>query len=139
MAASAVERQGYYYQIFLPDDGLTGDIDAIAEAATGGNNATLPGSSNAEVIWCCYAWPVQATKTGNRAFFINQAGDVTSTPNQIGSLNVTAANRYSGIAAGTRPLPFAALIAEDMGSQPALAAGGGADSVDERIWTPVGN
>ena len=30
----------------------------------------------AETTWCCYAWPVNYNQSGNRTFFVNQAGDV---------------------------------------------------------------
>lgn len=131
----AVERQGYYYKMFLPDGSATNPIGGVAEAATGGNPAALPGGSNCEIMWCCYAWPVQATKTGNRAFMINQAGDVIATQNQA----VGAVAPYNGVAVATVPAFDAAFsTASDMGSEPALASVG-LVAQDGRVWTPVGN
>jgi prepilin-type N-terminal cleavage/methylation domain-containing protein len=138
VANRMVERQGYFYQMFLPDASVINPIGGVAEAAAGGNDAVLPGGSNAEIMWCCYAWPVQATKTGNRAFMINQAGDVIATQNSVGSTGVaTATDLYNGV--GQIPAFDAAFsVAGDMGSEPALTSVGLA-SQDLRTWTPVGN
>ncbi len=130
-----VERQGYYYKMWLPNNSATNPIAAVNEAGGGGNDATLPGSSNAEIMWCCYAWPVQATKTGNRAFMVNESGDVVATQNQ----RTAALQPYNGTAAATVPAFDAAFSAPlDMGSDPALASVGAA-AQDGRTWTPVGN
>ncbi len=130
-----VERQGYYYQMFLPDASATNPIGAVAELPAGGNPGTLPGGSNCEIMWCCYAWPVQATKTGNRAFMINQAGDVIATQNQA----TGAVTPYNGVT--TTPLfDDAFSAAGDMGSEPALSSAGlTGQNNTSRIWTPVGN
>lgn len=125
-----VERQGYFFKMILPDDTPTRPIGFVAEAATGGNPAGLPGASNAEIMWCCYAWPVQRTKTGNRAFFINQAGDV------IATLNNVAATSYNG----TQIVPTndaAFSVASDMGAELGLAIAG--LNAQSGVWTPVGN
>ncbi len=125
-----VERQGYYYKMLLPNAAAARPIGFVAEAPTGGNPGTLPGASNSEIMWCCYAWPVQRTKTGNRAFFINQSGDV------IATLNNVAATSYNG----TTVIPGdddAFTTAADMGSEPGLAAAGLNAQVG--VWTPVGN
>ncbi|MEE2938795.1 MAG: prepilin-type N-terminal cleavage/methylation domain-containing protein [Planctomycetota bacterium] len=125
-----VERQGYYFKMLLPDNTPARPIGFIAEAATGGNPGTLPGAANAEIMWCCYAWPVQRTKTGNRAFCINQAGDV------IATLNNVAATSYNGTQ--TIPTNDAAFsVAADMGSELGLAVAG--LSAQAGVWTPVGN
>ncbi len=131
-----VERQGYYYKMWLPDNAVTNPIGAVGENPAGGNTGgALPGGSNSEIMWCCYAWPVQATKTGNRAFMINQAGDVIATQNQAAG----AVLPYNGLAAATIPTFDAAFsAAADMGSEPALTTVGLA-AQDARTWTPVGN
>lgn len=129
-ADGVVERQGYYYKILLPDASAARPIGFVAEDPAGGNPGALPGSSNSEIMWCCYAWPVQRTKTGNRAFFINQAGDV------IATLNNVAATSYNG----TTVVPGdddAFSTAADMGSEPGLAAAG--LNAQAGVWTPVGN
>ena len=82
-ADGVTERQGYFYKMWLPDVTALGLTGAVAEAGIAGSGgaaaASLPDSDNCEILWACYAWPVDAGKTGNRAFFVNQRGDVTGT------------------------------------------------------------
>ena len=77
VAASRVVRSGYVFQMFLPDSSAGG----IAETATGGDPANSAGvdATQAETLWCCYAWPLVHGSSGNRTYFINQAGDVLAT------------------------------------------------------------
>jgi prepilin-type N-terminal cleavage/methylation domain-containing protein len=77
VAAARVSRSGYIFQMFLPDTAGAG----IAEDPTGGDidNAQGVDPGQAEVLWCCYAWPATAGNSGNRTFFINQTGDVLAT------------------------------------------------------------
>ena len=63
----------------LPGATTSNATPGIGEVSAGGATSSILGnldSGNCEIFWCCYAWPVTAGKTGNRAFFINQAGDV---------------------------------------------------------------
>ena len=84
-------------------------------------------------MWCCYCWPVPAAQPGNRAFFINQAGDILGTQNRP----TQAGGSYDAFV--RIPAFDAAFTAGgDMGSEPALAAAG-LVSVDTLVWTPVGN
>ncbi len=77
-----VERQGYYFKMILPDDAPAAPIGGVGEAPTGGALVgSMPGPSNAEILWCCYAWPVQRGKSGNRAFFVGSDGEVIGTTN----------------------------------------------------------
>ncbi len=129
-----VQYQGYYFKMFLPDDSPTAPFGAVPEATAGGNSGgTLPGANNAEIFWCCYAWPVQLAKTGSRAFMVNQGGEIVATanvPSQPGGA-------YNGLA---RVPAFDAAFsaAGDMSSEPALAISGLA-AQDGLTWTPVGN
>jgi type IV pilus assembly protein PilA len=77
VAAARVSRSGYIFQMFLPDSAGLG----IAEDADGGDLDDDNGvdAGQAEVLWCCYAWPATAGNSGNRTFFINQTGDVLAT------------------------------------------------------------
>jgi len=130
-SGGVVERQGYYFKLWLPEAGLS-PIAGVAEDPAGGNPATLPDPDNCELIWCCYAWPVQNTKTGNRAFFINEQGDVMGTQNRT-----TASTTYDAFTA--IPAADAAFtVAGDIGSDPALAQMG-LTAQDGNVWTPVGN
>lgn len=88
-----VERSGYCFRIYLP----AADGAAVPEADDGGVGTTAPDPTNAEVLWCLYAWPAEYGVTGQRAFFISQAGDVFATSNKI--------QRYSG--RDNPPSPYA--------------------------------
>lgn len=92
--ASQVVRSGYVFQIWLPDS----DADAVAEADIGGGGGRNIDAAKAEVMWCAYAWPVEAGSSGQQVFFVNQDGDVLMSHNPLGA--------YSG--AGKAPLPTAA-------------------------------
>ncbi len=80
-----VIRSGYCFRIFLPGKGGA----PVSEHTDGtGMKGIAVDPARAEVLWCCYAWPIEAGVTGQRAFFVNQAGDVLAAPN--------AGNAYSG-------------------------------------------
>jgi prepilin-type N-terminal cleavage/methylation domain-containing protein len=88
-----VNKSGYFYGMFLPD--AAGPGAPLGEAATGGS----PGGESAdlcETAYCCYAWPGGFSNTGNRAFVVNQTGDVLQTNNLAGP---SAGGHYSGTTA----------------------------------------
>ncbi|MFY9344822.1 MAG: DUF2950 family protein [Planctomycetota bacterium] len=89
----AVVRSGYCFRIFLPGQGG----NALAEMPKGGASPAVD-AAQAETLWCAYAWPVEAGASGQRAFFIDQAGDVLACPNADG--------RYAGV--GKAPVSTAA-------------------------------
>jgi type II secretory pathway pseudopilin PulG len=82
-------RSGYLYRVFLPDargDGVPetelfpvdGMVDPVLAART----------------WCCYAWPTRHATSGERTFFVNEAGTQLhvdsprySDPGRIGPAN----------------------------------------------------
>ena len=71
-----VNKSGYLYEMCLPGAGGA----ALNEAAAGGS----PGGENADLCETCYiayAWPMGFANTGNRAFVVNQTGDVLQTNN----------------------------------------------------------
>jgi prepilin-type N-terminal cleavage/methylation domain-containing protein len=85
-----VSRSGYLFCMLLPN----GTGIALPEAGGGGS----PGGVDpdlAETTWACYAWPASYQTSGNRCFFINQAGDV------LQSDNTAAGQLYNGT--GTTP------------------------------------
>ncbi|HEX6885312.1 MAG TPA: prepilin-type N-terminal cleavage/methylation domain-containing protein [Planctomycetota bacterium] len=140
-----VERAGYYFAMYLPDVTNAGDIQGIAEANTlgvgGSDGATFPGSDNCEIMWCCYAWPVEAEATGNRVFFINHEGDLLQTLNNENGGNVTV--HYEGL--NSVPVFNAAY---DIGGVGGGLTGMGANlgisaqglvAFDGNVWTIVGN
>lgn len=89
-----VFKSGYLFQMWLPAATVGGAVVGMAEDPGGGKLAgPFPDSDNGELLWCCYSWPLQATRSGNRAFFVNQGGDVLQTSNRGGAA-------YSGTGAG---------------------------------------
>ena len=125
-------KAGYMYLIFLPTDGAgpaasEGDVDLTTTVAANADEQ--------EVRWCCYAWPVSRTETGNRAFVVNQTGTVYQTQNDADT------QLYSGTT--TMPVAEAAFIAV-AGNPPITNLGGrfprlGAaeTGADGGNWMPV--
>lgn len=127
-ANGRVTRSGYLYQMWLPDAAAA--PVGLAENANGGANAAAaPDPDNSEVLWSCYAWPLDYQQTGNRAFFINQDGDILQTNNR--DLN------YDGVAV-IPTFDAAYTVANDMSSATANSAVPVAQlpaPVDGGIWT----
>ena len=133
VAGGIVERQGYNYQVFLPGVAAAA-LPGLAEAPTGGTLAANLGtwnSADTEIIWCAYAWPTTSDKTGVRAFFINQEGDVISFNNRDNSYNGAAGPAFSA-AYDVAP------VANSMNSGLALSVMGRVAN-DGNLWTQVGN
>jgi prepilin-type N-terminal cleavage/methylation domain-containing protein len=121
-ANGVVTKSGYNFAMFLPAAGGA----PTAEAAGGGIAVGTLDNNLAEGVWCCYAWPAVNNSTGNRAFMVNQAGDVLQTDNTV--------QLYSGT---TAPKGDAAFVtANDITSSvsinnnPAAAQDGG-------VWKPA--
>jgi len=127
IAAARCQRQGYVFQMWLPNATAAGLVPGIAEDATGGKTAApFPAANNGELLWACYAWPADLNKTGNRCFFVNQEGDLLQWLNR-------SATPYDG---AVRAPGFAEAYATagDMGSAMRIGTVGGADNT---IWVPV--
>jgi len=139
-----IERAGYYFTMYLPEATNAGDIAGVTEDGAlgvgGSGGGTFPGSDNCEILWCCYAWPVEPEATGNRVFFINHEGDLLQTLNNEGGGNV--ALYYEG--QGSIPAYDAAY---DDGAGGGLTGMGAALGItaqglvpnDGNVWTIVGN
>ena len=124
-------KAGYNFLIYLPTDGngpavSEGDIDLTTTVAADADEQ--------EVRWCCYAWPVSRTETGNRTFCVNQTGTVYQTPNDADT------QLYSGTT--VIPAPEAAFIAV-AGNPPIVNLGGrfprlgaGETGADGGNWVP---
>ncbi len=117
-----VVRSGYCFRMFLPDQAAV----AVAEHADGGADAAAVDPAQAETMWCCYAWPVEPGVSGQRAFFINQSGDVLAMPNQD--------NGYGGVDKG--PAASSAFQAKSTGHMNAAVAANAAGR-DGAQWRVV--
>jgi hypothetical protein len=80
----ASDENGYIFQIFLPGkDGVP-----IGETAKGPAGLPKPSPEHASKAWCAYAWPIELGRTGTRAFFISQAGQILeSTESRLSGTN----------------------------------------------------
>ena len=107
-AQAQVSRSGYLYRIFLADDagGVQGEeptSTSSVHTSTSNVNADL-----AETTWAAYAWPANYSTSGNRTFFVNQTGDITSkddpttsgTGGMYGSGGGLAGDAFSGSGGG---------------------------------------
>lgn len=123
IVTARVQRSGYTFQVFLPSTAAAG----VAEDETGGDvtndNGVDPGQ--AELLWCCYAWPCFVGKSGNGAFFINQSGNVLASRN-----NVT---KYSGTSRPPKPMAAFLPTETNMGGRIAVNTIG----TDGESWSVV--
>ncbi len=127
-----VERQGYHFKIYLPGPTAGGATPGIGEDPAGGGAANVANfdPANCEVLWCAYAWPVDAEKTGNRCFFINQEGDILQHDNRAQNYEMLNGPAFDAAFSNTTPLS----MEEDLG----LAVMGFVAN-DTFVWTTVGN
>jgi prepilin-type N-terminal cleavage/methylation domain-containing protein len=127
-AQGLVTRSGYHFQLWLPGPTAGGLTPGVPEQPTlgGANPSNMPDPDNCEVLWCCYAWPIHAGETGNRAFFINQQGDIKQ-------FNNRTTTPYTDI---TKMPAFdeAFTTAGDMASSVRIGTPGGNDNT---LWLPV--
>ena len=59
------------------EDGTPGELGPATGPVTGAGGLIV--SDLAETTWCAYSWPANYGNSGNRTFFVNQSGDITST------------------------------------------------------------
>ncbi len=116
-AQGRVRKQGYYFLVYLPDAALAG----VPEAGGGGPQPAIDADA-CENHWLAYAWPIEEGQTGDRAFFINQRGEIFqsrmgTTP--YGLANIPAAN--AALTGPTMNFPIAS----------------GVNGSDGNLWTPV--
>lgn len=125
-SGGVLEVDGYAFQVFLPAPADGGAVRGIAEASAGGASNELPGADTGELHYCCYAWPASAAGPGQRAFFINERGDVFACANDGGA-------RYAGVASGPA-FDAAYTVRGDMSS---IVASKAAPAVDGRGWASI--
>ena len=115
-----VTRSGYYFATYLPDATGGGVTPGLGEVT-----GTVPDSNNCEILWACYAWPIDVEGTGNRCFFVNQEGDL-----------LQCNNRQATPFTATTSVPTfdeVFTIAGDMASP----LGVGVAGISGNVWTPV--
>lgn len=117
-----VIHAGYVFRIWLPGPGG----QPVGERGTGGVEATAIDTTAAEQSWCAYAWPVEVGVNGQRAFMMDQYGDVLASPNAEGM--------YSG--PGRAPAPSAARRQGSSGKLDAPPAAN-AIGIDVQKWVVV--
>ncbi len=71
----SVPRSGYHFRMILPG---TPAQSVIEEYAGGSAIFGTVNTDMAETTWCAYATPANYSTSGNRTFFVNQTGDITS-------------------------------------------------------------
>ena len=131
-AEGIVERQGYYFKMYLPDVTVGGVTPGVGEAIAGGAAvATMPSSDDCEILWACYAWPVDAEKTGNRCFFVNQEGDILQFDNRAETYEMLAGPTFDAAYANNTG-------GGDMGTDLGITVMGFVAN-DANTWTVVGN
>jgi prepilin-type N-terminal cleavage/methylation domain-containing protein len=148
-ATGYAEKSGFFYRMYLP-------IIAPAEDATDGDDDTAAGLSpttwptpldpvtgraiinRQESSFCCYAWPVEANSTGQRAFFINEVGETYGTKMNNTPYNGTTTQQqadcsaaYDNTVDGDGDGVFNNKIAT-------VNATGVSTTADQNLWTPAG-
>jgi prepilin-type N-terminal cleavage/methylation domain-containing protein len=82
-----VARSGFYFKLFLPTAAGLGTAEDAGGGAAGSIGTLAP--DLCETTWCAYAWPINRGNSGNRAFFVNQMGDVLQCLNNTVMYNGT--------------------------------------------------
>ena len=90
-----VNKSGYLFALYLPD----ANGAPLAEQG-GGGSPTQEDPDLCENTWICYSWPMGFANTGNRAFVVNQTGDVLQT-NNLNGVN----GSYTGTAGANAVIP----------------------------------
>jgi len=81
------DKSGFYFRMYLAVDATGADDDTMGGTVGGAGGATLDPSDAAEATainlqessFACYAWPVEFRSTGQRAFVVNEIGEVYGT------------------------------------------------------------
>jgi prepilin-type N-terminal cleavage/methylation domain-containing protein len=116
-----VTKSGYAFQLFVPDAtaAAAGFVHETNSGAPTGYTPGFAGGSGSvgvdmsETTWCSYAQPMNYGNSGNRRFFVNQAGDVMQSANDVlkgagvavvinGNSAFLAGNITSPVAVGTK-------------------------------------
>lgn len=88
-SSAEASRSGYLFKVFLPGAAGAG-VNETASGASPSLQAPID-PDLVEVTWCCYAWPSNYGNSGNRTFFVGQAGDILQGENSA----YTALNAFN--------------------------------------------
>jgi len=124
-----VSRSGYNFVIWLPSPTGIGS----KEDASGAGATSLVGTLSpdlCETTWCAYAWPINRGNSGNRAFFVNQQGDVLQCLNN-------GATPYNGTTAPAADAAFAAGGTAGAINQPLAVTTTTKVGMDTNVWSNV--
>jgi prepilin-type N-terminal cleavage/methylation domain-containing protein len=135
--AGLANKSGYNFFMYLPsDDGAAAPIQEtgldIPPAAAALTVVEVERTNNQETRWCCFGWPTSAGNSGNKAFFVNQSGEVIATNNQAVGLTVFF---YSGnTPAGTMPDDIFEIPGSNLDSPILTGTPTAGDSI---VWNPT--
>lgn len=91
-SAGLANKSGYNLRIYLPSDDTA--VAPIQETGLNTPIIAVPAGlqieeiNNQETRWCAFAWPTSAGNSGNKAYFVNQSGEVVATNNQQAAATV---------------------------------------------------
>jgi len=123
-ANAEVSRSGYMFKMFVPDSAGV----AVEETQSGNPLAgTLTSADMSETTWCTYSWPANYSTSGNRTFFVNQTGDITSTDDSA----------YSGTGDFDTANAEAAFVASATATQITASVAVGTTGADGNTWKQV--
>ncbi len=122
ITASVVTKSGYNFVVYLPDIAAV----PVLEAGAGGPGAGVD-ADRCENLWCAYAYPADIGTTGNRAFFVNQRGEIFQTKMD--------AVQYDNDPANVAPVPGFAIYTGGAMTDPLGVSG--AVASDGNTWTAV--
>ena len=125
--AGHVTDAGYMFRMFLPAAGGA----PLSEAPGGGSRLGDEDPQLASNTWVCYAWPRRFGNTGNRAFALNQVGEMVQTDNLNG-----IAGSYSGTTEPTAVLPLGDAAFSQVNDITSAIQIGGVGQ-DGNTWRPV--
>lgn len=82
-----LNRQGYFYALYLPDAG------GVGVSATLANASVLADPAFSEIAFSVVAWPASYGNSGTAAFFVNQEGEIlrSTTARYSGAASIPAA------------------------------------------------
>jgi hypothetical protein len=126
---AVIRRSGYIFQMWLPGKWVPGATTGVTDSPVAGPAEGVDADAS-EVLWRCYAWPEKAGQTGQRAFFLDQEGDLYFLAN---TRDVTR-RPYEGTCADGGRQPTFDAISETAGDFDSHPPATGGLSSDGELW-----